>query len=572
MLSTEGTYPFHQGGVSTWCNVLVEKLKDIDYVVYSIIMNPFVTQKFSLPKNTGLIKVPLWGTEEPSEHLTTPFSQVYTAKRYTDKKVIYGDFLPLFKELIEEIIRWDKNPLKLGNTLLNLYKYFADYDYRNSFKSDLTWNVFKNTILEYTADSKNKMETPSVYDLIQSLGWIYRFLVILNTPLPPVDVTHSAAAAFCGIPCVLAKLEKKTPFLLTEHGVYLREQYLSLAGRRYSSYLNTFLVRMIHSVTNLNYAMADQISPVCNYNTRWEKAFGVSPKQIEVIYNGVDRDVFSPSSERLRNINPTVVAVARVDPVKDLISMIKAAAIVKEKIPDVKFVIYGSVSVPDYYEECLAIREELDLESTFIFAGHTTDVPAAYRSGDIIALSSVTEAFPYSIVEAMMTGKAIVATDVGGVREAVGGSGILVKPRHPEEFAQALIMLLEDSELRFTLGREARERALNLFTIEKALDLYSNSYRRLVGKHAKTSIPNLDTRRQKLMAERGYALAEMGYWQEAIVQFRKAVKIAPETAAVPVLIIEVARAYNNLGKYDLAFSELEKAEAWAEYMEKSKIA
>jgi len=178
MLSTEGTYPFHQGGVSTWCNILVEKLTEIDYTIYSIIMNPFVTQKFILPNSARMIKVPLWGTEEPSEHLTTPFSRVYTAKRYTDNKVIESHFLPLFKHLIEEIISPEKNPLGFGKILIELYKYFQEYDYKNSFKSETVWELFKETVLNYTGDSRNKMAQPSVFDLIQSLGWIYRFLII----------------------------------------------------------------------------------------------------------------------------------------------------------------------------------------------------------------------------------------------------------------------------------------------------------------------------------------------------------------------------------------------------------
>ncbi len=572
MLSTEGTYPFHQGGVSTWCNVLVEKLPNIDYVIYSIIMNPFVTQKFSLPDNASLIKVPLWGTEEPSEHLTTPFSKVYTAKRYTDSKVIQREFIPLFKELIEEIVSIDKNPLKFGNVLFEIHKYLRDYDYKNSFKSEMAWKVFKSTVLEHSADSRNKLAMPSVFDLTQSLGWIYRFLVILNTPLPRVDVSHSAAAAFCGIPCVLAKLENKTPFLLTEHGVYLREQYLSLSRRGYSSYLNTFLIRLIHSVAGLNYAMADQVSPVCAYNTRWERIFGVEAHRIQVIYNGVDKDIFSPSRDYHNSPHPTVVAVARVDPVKDLVTLIRCAAIVRDRIPDVRFIVYGSVTVPEYYEECLVLRKELDLEETFIFAGHTDDVPSAYRSGDVIALTSVTEAFPYSVVEAMMTGKPVVATDVGGVREAIGDCGLVVKPRRPEEFARALIMLLEDPALRVSLGKEARERALNHFTIERALELYLNSYRRLAARYVEPRVVPISLKRQKLLAERGYALADMGYWREAITQFRQAVKAAPGSAAVPVLLTEIARAYNNLGEFDLAFSELEKAEIMAEYLEALRIA
>lgn len=571
MLTTEGTYPFHQGGVSTWCHVLVEKLTNIDYIIYSIIMNPFVTQKFNLPDNTGLIKVPLWGTEEPSEHLATPFSQVYTAKRRTDRKVIKDHFLPLFKNLIEEIIQPEKAPFQFGRTLLEMYKYFQEYDYKNSFKSETAWNVFKQLVLSYTSDPQNKLAPPSVFDLIQSLGWIYRFLTILNTPLPQVNVTHSAAAAFCGIPCALAKLDNKTPFLLTEHGVYLREQYLSLAGRKYSIYLNTFLIRMIHSISSLNYALADQVSPVCMYNTRWEKKLGVAPEVIQVIYNGVDREIFSPQPDFYKTLHPTVVTVARIDPAKDLISLIRAAAIVKEKISDVRFIVYGSVSVPDYYEECQALRKELQLEETFIFAGHTDDTPAAYRNGDIIALSSITEAFPYSVVEAMMTGKPVVATDVGGIREAIGDCGIVVRPRQYEELAQALMMLLRDPKLRASLGKEARDRALNYFTIGRALTLYLNSYRRLAG-IVEPRVVLLDLRRQKLLMEKGYALAELGYWQEAITQFRLAIQAAVNSAAVPVLLTEIANAYNNLGKFDLAFSALEKAKAITNIFEKKKVA
>ena len=559
MLTTEGTYPYHQGGVSTWCNILVHNLSQVDYVIYSIIMNPFVSQKFILPKDSELIKVPLWGTEEPSEHLTTPFSQVYIAKRNTADTVVKEHFLSLFISLIEEIISPEKDAKRLGLILVEMHKYFQEYDYRKSFKSELTWNVYKRIILSYTSDPRNKMEEPNLFALIHSLGWLYRFFNILNTPIPQVNVTHSAAAAFCGIPCVLAKLLDNTPFLLTEHGVYLREQYLSLSKRGYPSFLNTFLIRMLHSIAGVNYFFADQVSPVCQYNTRWEKEFGVRANAVKVIYNGVDKDVFSPGPEQHQNKYPTVVAVARIDPVKDLVTLIRAAAIVKEKINDVRFIVYGSVTVPEYFEECLTLVSELALKENFIFAGHTDNIAAAYRSGDVVALSSITEAFPYSIVEAMMTGKPIVATDVGGIKEALGDCGLLVKPREHVQLAQSIITLLENPGLRFSLGAEARQRALNYFTIERVLQSYLESYRKLGREEYRIAAVKIG--RQRLLAEKGYALVALGYWQEAVNQFRLAIKEDPASPAVPVLLFEIADAYNNMGKYDQAFNELEKAEA-----------
>jgi len=584
MMTTEGTYPFHQGGVSTWCDALIHRLTDIDYVIFSVIMNPFVSQKFRLPKNAELIKVPLWGTEEPSEHLSTPFSEVYIAKKRTDDKVVKEHFIPLFSELVDEVLSIEKNAGRFGKLLLELYKYFREYEYKNSFKCRLTWEVFKQKIYDYTSIGSNRMAQPNIYSLIQSIGWLYRFLNILNTPLPDVDVTHSAAAAFCGIPCVVAKLDKKVPFLLTEHGVYLREQYLSLAQRGYSSYLNTFLMRLIHSVTNINYEYADQVSPVCMYNTRWERKFGVQAEKIKVIYNGVDKDVFTPADQPRRGKYPTVVTVTRIDPIKDIMTLLRAAAIVKDRIHDVRFIVYGSVSVPEYYEECLSLRDELGLNENFIFAGHTSDVPKAYHSGDVVALCSISEAFPYSVVEAMMEGKACVATDVGGIREALGGTGIVVAPRRPDELAGSIISLLENPELRESLGEEARQRALNYFTLDKIKDIYLKSYINLaIGQRdvketeaaedvQPAAIYAKRFKKQKIFVERAYALMELGYMREAISQFRKAIKEEPNSHAVPVILTEIAQIYNSLGEYDLAFHELERAEAIAELLRIPHIA
>jgi polysaccharide biosynthesis protein PelF len=592
LLTTEGTYPFHQGGVSTWCEILVNKLKDVDFIIYSVLMDPFVTQKFKLPENTKLQKIPLWGTEEPSEHLHTPFSQTYLAKKRTNAKAVNELFLPLFKDMICEIVSLEKNPLKFGQTLHALYQYFQKYEFKMSFKSEIIWNAYKQTMKETVDNPKNRFPQPDIYCLIQSLGWIYRFFNILNTPVPKVDVSHASAAAFCGIPCVIAKIEHKTPFLLTEHGVYLREQYLSLSKRDYSSFLNTFLIRMIHSVTSMNYAYANLVSPVCHYNTRWERKFDVKPHNIEVIYNGVDPRIFKEAS-LIKSGPLTVVTVARIDPIKDILSLIRSASIVKKEIPKVKYVVYGSVSVPEYYEECLVLREQLGLQETFIFAGHTSNMAAAYQSGDVIVLSSISEAFPYSVVEAMMTAKPVIATDVGGIKEALSDTGILVTPFDVNSLATSTIKLLLNPELRQSMGKDAKERALNFFTLNKVLDLHLKSYIKLaigatdsfkvaeeaVIKH-KVRNPKFEGQTRKIeiqekvqsYAEKGYALLLYGFYEEAILQFRKAININPKSAPAPVLILEIAFAFNKLGKTELALNEMEKYEILIQLEHESQLA
>lgn len=580
MLSTEGTYPFHQGGVSTWCDILVQRLKSVDYVIYSVLMDPFVTQKFKLPENTGLIKMPLWGTEEPGEHLDTPFSQNYLAKKRTSQQVVREHFIPLFSQLVEEIISVEKKPQRLAHLMLELHYCFQQYEYKLSFKSELTWETYKSIILRHVSDKRNGLARPDLYCLLQSLGWLYRFFNIINTPIPKTHVTHASAAAFCGIPCVLAKLKDKTPYLLTEHGIYLREQYLSLTKRGYPSFLNTFLVRLIHSITSINYAFADQVSPVCAYNTRWELQFDVKPQKIQVIYNGVDKNVFTESPPT-HHENPTVVTVARIDPLKDILTLIRTAGVVKEKIPNVKFIVYGSVSVPDYYEQCLVLRKKMGLEETVIFAGHTANMSSAYQSGDIVALTSISEAFPYSVVEAMMSGKAVVSTDVGGIKEALGNTGLLVPPLDHEAMAEGIVRLLLNRELRSSLGQDARERALNQFTLDRVLELYLKSYIKLaVGAEERVAVRHRSaiarkaaaSTRRRVLVERAYAFMSAEFFHEAIQHFRSAIMEDSDSPSNPVLIAEIAQAYNRLGYYDLAFLEMEKYEALVHLLENRQTA
>lgn len=582
MLATEGTYPFHLGGVSTWCDILIKSLPSVHYVIYSVLMDPFVSQKFDLQNQASLIRMPLWGTEEPSEHLAEPFSNVYIAKQRTNEKTIREHFIPLFREFISEIVSQEKNPIRFGNVMLEMYYYFQVYDYKNTFKAESVWDYYKAFMMQYTTIPSNQMPRPDVFALVQSLSWLYRFFNILNTPIPQVHVTHSSAAAFCGIPCVLAKMKDKTPFLLTEHGVYLREQYLSLSSRGYSDFLNKFLMRLIQSITNINYVMADQISPVCAYNTRWEKFLGVPEERIKIIYNGVDKSIFL-EDKHIRRFNPTVVSVARIDPYKDIISLIRSAAIVRETIPNVKFIIYGSVAVPEYYEECLRLRQALELEETFIFAGHTDDIASAYQSGDVIAVSSITEAFPYSVVEAMMSAKPVVSTNIGGIKEALGHTGILVNPSDPSELANGLKKFLSNPELSEEMGREGQRRAQNLFTQTKVLEQHLKSYIILaIGANRTVALEKSDENyastiekyspsiKRRVYINRGYALLAIEQWELAIEQFKLAIKIEPLAPSTPILIKEMIGAYYRQGKYENALLELEKFNILLELIERSK--
>ena len=164
---------------------------------------------------------------------------------------------------------------------------------------------------------------------------------------------------------------------------------------------------------------------------------------------------------------------------KGQLDLIHAAAILKESYRDLEIRFYGASNDPVYYENCKRRVAEMHLENNVTFAGSTKEPWKAYSNADVVAIPSISEGFPFAALEAMLCGAAIVATDVGGVAEAIGDCGLLVPAKTPQAMAEAITFLLSDPATRERLGRNARARALEHFTEQQFLDSYENTYQQL---------------------------------------------------------------------------------------------
>lgn len=472
LMTTEGTYPYSAGGVSTWCDALLRNTPDVRWTLLPLMMNPHVEQKYEPPQNVRrILNVPLWGIEEPAEFIhDIPFAQLYDRKRRTTADTITSGFLPHFTRLLGVICGNPADSETFGRALVAMEDYFRVHDYNETFKSRVVWDEFKRVL-----EASNT--APTVFDVTECLRWLYHFLIVVNVRVPKASVTHSTAAAFCGIPCITAKVRHGTPMILTEHGVYLREQYLFLTRFHRLFFCKQFLLNLITAVVRANYHFADVVAPVCHYNTRWEVAHGTPQQKIRVIYNGVDPEHFTPAPKL--HGDPHVVATARIDPLKDIETLLRVAARLKVTHPRVKFTVHGAVADEAYYRRCLALRRRLGVEDSVTIGTATDDVVGAYRDADVVLLTSISEAFPYSVIEAMACEKAVVASDVGGVGEALEGCGVLVKPRDDEHFASEVAKLLDDHHLRLRLGAKARARVMDEFRLDHTIDKYLDLYRTL---------------------------------------------------------------------------------------------
>ncbi len=229
--------------------------------------------------------------------------------------------------------------------------------------------------------------------------------------------------------------------MLTEHGIYLRERLLAMSDR-------ALRAPRCCSPTSTGPWSSSRTEkptcsrPVCGYNAGWEEALGVEPERIRVIHNGVDPariDVWPEPQGP-----PTIGFIGRIDPLKDVLTLIQAFARVRLVDRDARLRLWGPATSPAYLEQCQIAVTDLGLSDAVTFEGSTNDIAAAYGVSHVIGLSSISEAFPYTAVEAMLAARPIVATAVGGVAEALGpaqcrGTATVVEPGDPGAMAEALI-------------------------------------------------------------------------------------------------------------------------------------
>jgi glycosyltransferase involved in cell wall biosynthesis len=172
--------------------------------------------------------------------------------------------------------------------------------------------------------------------------------------------------------------------------------------------------------------------------------------------------------------------VARFDPVKDHATLVRAFAALRQQGQDVFLVLVGGGSTRAATE---ALCESLSVRERVHSTGELNGGRNHHRGFDISVLSSISEGFPNSIVEAMAAGNPVVATDVGGNRDAVSveETGLLVPTGSAVDLAAALKRLVGDSALRAQWGATALERAREAYAPRVALSLLEQMYGQLLG-------------------------------------------------------------------------------------------
>lgn len=199
--------------------------------------------------------------------------------------------------------------------------------------------------------------------------------------------------------------------------------------------------------------------------------FGLPRQRLHVVHNGVPTPAPAALPGALQH-RPVIGCVARYEDQKGLDRLVRAMT----ELTDARLLLVGDGSRRDDLSE-LAI--ELGVADRVEVGPWREDARQLIASFDVFALASVDEAFPLTIVEAMLAGTPVVATDVGSVREAVidGETGRLVPSGDQDALVAALRELLDDRDTAGRLAAAARELAESRYTAERMADGYAGVWR-----------------------------------------------------------------------------------------------
>ena len=211
----------------------------------------------------------------------------------------------------------------------------------------------------------------------------------------------------------------------------------------------------------------------------------IDPLKLTLIYNGVDSEPFdSARSERttvrrqlgLKDNEPVIIAVANMIPYKGHADLIAAAKQVLATIPESRFLLAGEDRgiLKDLKDQV----NSLEISERVMFLGQRNDVPQLLAASDLSVLASHEEGFSNVVLESMAAGLPVVATGVGGNREAVldGVTGWLVSPGDPEAMAEKIVLTLNDLAGAKIKGDQGRLRVKQLFTVEQMVDAHLELY------------------------------------------------------------------------------------------------
>ncbi|WP_405553000.1 DUF3492 domain-containing protein [Streptomyces sp. NBC_01171] len=491
-LLTESGYPYVGGDTGLWCDRLVRGLGQHEFDVYALSRGRRQEADGWMPIPPQVRRVrtaALWAAGDDGAELGRR-----ARKRFTEH---YGELLGAVcapqKGSAAEVAD------RFGNALYGLAELARDTGaLTGALRSDHAVTALERACR--APGAPRAAHEARVPDLLAVADHFARALRPLSLDwygedaLAAVDLCHATSGGSAALPGLLARHFSGVPLLVTEYGVQLRAHYLALGPDSAAPAVRALLAAFHGRLAAEVYRRAEILTPGSSHARRWQERCGADRSRIRTVHPGMDADRFAEVGEAPDRADAdTLVWVGRIEPGRDLVSLLHAFAEVRKEEPHARLRIVGvpvGAEGEAYLAQCRALAAQLfpdeaeglhavgdnPVSFTEVGAPEAPTLPEAYAAGAVVVLSSVVEGFPVSLAEAMFCGRATVSTDVGAVVEVIGGTGLVVPPRNPRALAEACVALLRDPERRARLGAAARARALELFGVEQNITAFHGIY------------------------------------------------------------------------------------------------
>ena len=271
--------------------------------------------------------------------------------------------------------------------------------------------------------------------------------------------------------------------------VHTHHRYPGFLGRILSCVTRSKLLSTVHNRFPDKSGISlwgDHVIAVSRSVANWlTEECGLDEGRIEVIYNGIE--VPKPcAKEELYELRQSLglaadevvlCAVGRITEQKNYPALLETLAHLGNRQWSLLLIGEGELE-----KETQRLVHAHGLEDRVRFLGYREDVSKIMQMSDIYVMSSAWEGFPYVIVEALANGLPVIATDVGGVSEAVrhGRNGYIVPPGNNDDMARYIGALIDDANQRRALGSEGRRIFEEMFTDEVMYERVENAYNRLL--------------------------------------------------------------------------------------------
>ena len=302
--------------------------------------------------------------------------------------------------------------------------------------------------------------------------------------LESVDICHAVGGGPAVLPGLLAKHFYGIPLIITEHSLHLRERARGYRDAPYRRPVRALLLTFFRLLAREAYRQAGLITPGSSYDQRWQIHCGADPATVRVVHEGTenaDRPAAGAEPE-----TPTLVWTGPIEPYSGLETALHALAELRETHRTALLRVHGAASAgaESYLRHCRELIGTLfpDEPEAVVFEKTSERLGAVHERGTVLVFSGTRGAAPRLLAEALLSGRPVVATDVGAARELVGPTGLLVPAEDPRALATACAALLGDGERRARLGSAGRLRARELYAVEPAATAFRGLYLELVSR------------------------------------------------------------------------------------------